>query len=69
MSGEPDNLVLQYLRRMDAKIDRIVDDVQNLKVRMTAVEEGMAVLSASRVLPRACALRVRGAVVRGLREM
>jgi predicted nucleic acid-binding Zn-ribbon protein len=48
MSGEPENLVLEYLRRfdrrladMDAKIDRILDDVHMLKVRMTAVEENL----------------------------
>ena len=41
MADEPDNLVLAMLRKMDGKLDRIVDDVQNLKVRMTHVEEGL----------------------------
>ena len=26
---------------MDAKLDRVIDDVQDLKVRMTAVEEAL----------------------------
>ena len=48
MSGEPENLLLEYMRRfdrrltdMDAKIDRVLDDVHMLKVRMTAVEENL----------------------------
>jgi archaellum component FlaC len=27
---------------VDSKLDRVIDDVQDLKVRMTAVEEGLA---------------------------
>ena len=42
MAEEPDNLVLQLLRRMDTKLDRVLDDVSDLKVRMTHVEEGLA---------------------------
>jgi hypothetical protein len=42
MAEEPDNLVLTYLRRLDGKLDRVIDDVQDLKVRMTAVEEGLS---------------------------
>jgi hypothetical protein len=29
MSGEPDNLVLVYLRRLDEKLDRRIGDVQD----------------------------------------
>jgi septation ring formation regulator EzrA len=46
--SEPDNLLLEYMRRfdrrlteMDTKIDRVLDDVHMLKVRMTAVEENL----------------------------
>jgi len=39
---EPDNLVLQLLRRIDQKTDRLIDDVADLKVRMTSMEEGLA---------------------------
>jgi len=42
MADEPDNLVLVLLRRMDTKIDRLIDDVHELKVRMTAVETNLA---------------------------
>ena len=41
MAEEPENFVLQYLRRIDTKLDRLIEDVQDLKVRMTAVEEGL----------------------------
>jgi len=42
MVAEPDNIVLVYLRRMDEKLDRLIEDVGDLKVRMTALEEGVA---------------------------
>ncbi|MBA3810515.1 MAG: hypothetical protein H0X27_02505 [Caulobacteraceae bacterium] len=42
MVDEPDNLVLQMLRRMEAKLDRVIEDVQDLKVRMTNVAEALA---------------------------
>lgn len=45
MTDEPDNLVLVYLRRLDAKMDRIVDDLADVKVRLTNLEEGVAVMS------------------------
>jgi hypothetical protein len=38
MSGEPDNLVLVYLRGIDAKIDRLIDDVQGLKHRVASFD-------------------------------
>lgn len=41
MADEPDNLVLVMLRRLDGKMDRIIDDLHDLKVRMTSVEEGL----------------------------
>jgi ribosomal protein S11 len=42
MVDEPDNLVLLLLRRLDGKIDRVLDDMRDLKVRVTGLEEGMA---------------------------
>lgn len=42
MADEPDNFVLQYLRRIDGKLDRIAEDVQDLKIRATSVEERLA---------------------------
>ena len=40
--AEPESLVLVYLRRIDEKVDRLIDDVHDLKVRVTNVEEGLA---------------------------
>jgi predicted nucleic acid-binding Zn-ribbon protein len=42
MTSEPENLILRQLRSMDAKLDRLLDDVHDLKVRVTAVEEGLS---------------------------
>jgi hypothetical protein len=39
MAEDPDNLVL--LRRVDAKMDRVIDDLHDFKTRMTSVEEGL----------------------------
>ena len=41
MTDEPENLMLVILRRMESKLDRVIDDVQDLKVRTTAVEEAL----------------------------
>jgi len=48
LADEPDSLVLEYLRRFDRrmsefdlKLDRIHDDVRDLKIRMTSVEENL----------------------------
>ena len=42
MTTEPENLILEMLRRLDGKVDRLAEDVADLKTRMTAVEEGLA---------------------------
>ena len=39
---EPDNVVLVYLRRIDEKADRVIDDVRDIKLRVTNLEEGQA---------------------------
>ncbi len=44
MAEEPDNLMLVLLRRMDTKLDRVIDDLHDVKVRLTAVEEGLSVV-------------------------
>ena len=41
MAKEPEDFTLVLLRRMDEKLDRLIDDVGDLKVRMTAVEESV----------------------------
>jgi hypothetical protein len=42
MADEPDNILLQYMRRFDEKLDRVIDEMLDVKVRMTAFEEGLA---------------------------
>jgi archaellum component FlaC len=42
MAGEPDNMVLMLLRRIDERTQRMAEDLQDLKVRVTHVEEGLA---------------------------
>jgi len=42
MSEVPDNIVLVYLREIDAKVDRLTDDVQDLKHRVTSLEGEVA---------------------------
>ena len=50
MSGEPDSLVLRHLRRIDEKLDRVIDDGVEMRQRLGALEEGVA--SVSRRLDR-----------------
>ena len=38
MSDAPENIVLVFLRRLDVKMDRVIDEVQDLKRRMTSLE-------------------------------
>ncbi len=42
MAGEPDNVVLVLLRRIDERTGRMADDLQDLKSRVTSIEEGLA---------------------------
>ena len=42
MPKEPENIVLVLLRRIDEKVDRLMADVQDVKVRVTAPEERLA---------------------------
>jgi archaellum component FlaC len=42
MAEEPDNIVLVMLRRIDTKMDRVIDDLHDVKVRLTAVEGNLA---------------------------
>ena len=41
MAPEPENLVIQYLRRLDAGVQLLREDLGDLKRRMTGVEEGL----------------------------
>ena len=38
MTDEPENIVLQMLRRLDGKLDRVIADGGDLKVRVSSLE-------------------------------
>ena len=38
MSGEPESIFLVYLRRLDTKLDRLGEDMVDVKHRLTALE-------------------------------
>lgn len=42
MAKEPDNVVLVLLSKIDERTERMADDLQDLKSRVTSVEEGLA---------------------------
>jgi hypothetical protein len=42
MPDAPDNVVLVYLRRIGEKVDRVIDEARDIKVRITNREEGQA---------------------------
>jgi hypothetical protein len=42
MMPEPDNVALVYLRRIDEKVDRVIENVRDIKFRVTNLEEGQA---------------------------
>lgn len=46
MSDQPENLILVFLRRIDANIVELRADVAELKIRMTAVEIQLGQLAA-----------------------
>ncbi len=39
--GEPDNLTLVLLGRLDEKVDRLVADNHDIKVRLASIEENL----------------------------
>lgn len=42
MADQPDNIMLAILRKIDQRTERMAEDLQDLKVRVTSVEEGLA---------------------------
>lgn len=42
MADDPDNIVLVYLRRIDAKVDGLKDEMVQVKERLHSVEEQVA---------------------------
>jgi hypothetical protein len=47
MSDEPDNLILVYLRRLDAKLDGVTDVLADHGRRLTSLEIAVANLAAT----------------------
>jgi len=45
MTEEADNLILRYLRSIDAKVDKITTDLGEVKARLFAVEQHVIALS------------------------
>ncbi len=41
----PESLTLRYLRRLDEKLDRVLNDIAELRTRTGAMERGLAELS------------------------
>jgi len=42
MADDPENIVLVYLRRMDAKLDSLSDDMRDVRGRLVALELELA---------------------------
>jgi archaellum component FlaC len=42
MADEPESLTLVILRKLETKFNSFSDDLHNLKIRMSSVEEGLA---------------------------
>ena len=47
MSDQPENIVLAVLRRIEAKLDRVLEDVRELNGPITAIEQHQANISFS----------------------
>jgi outer membrane murein-binding lipoprotein Lpp len=44
MTAEPENLVLEHLRHIRGRVDQIADDVVDLKLRMSSLENAMVLV-------------------------
>ncbi len=42
MTDDADDLVVRYLRRLDEKVDRALDDLREIKQRLSSVEVSVA---------------------------
>ncbi len=45
MSDGPGSIVLRFMHQVDAKLDRVIDDLADIKVRVTNVEENLVALN------------------------
>lgn len=44
MTEEPENLTLVYLRRLDAKVDRVLDEIADLRQRQSETHRSVLTL-------------------------
>jgi len=44
MSENIENLILEHLRHIRGRVDQIADDMNDLKMRMSSVEQGMVLV-------------------------
>ena len=44
MTADTENLVLEHLRHIRARVDQIADDMTDLKLRMCGLESGMVLV-------------------------
>lgn len=42
MADEPESIVLRYLRQIDTKVDRLSEDMRDVKHRLSTLEETVA---------------------------
>jgi hypothetical protein len=47
MNEDPENLTLVFLRRLDGKVDRVIEDMREVKLRLTTVETTLGNLAAT----------------------
>ncbi len=45
MADEPDSIVLRYLRQISDDVGNLRDDMRNVKVRITSMEENFGALN------------------------
>jgi hypothetical protein len=45
MTGDVENLILEHLRRFDRRLETMAADLHDIKIRMSAVEQGIALVN------------------------
>ena len=45
MTGDVENLILEHLRRFDRRLDTMVADLQDVKIRMTSIEQNLSLVN------------------------
>lgn len=58
MADAVENLVLEYLRRIDRKVDGLTEDARDLKLRMSSVELRLSIMQTDVARIGACVDRL-----------